>query len=195
MWENVVAFAVALLAAAYAIVCLVGIASIKQNAAGNRPSDATIHSTLAFNQHINNVEQAVFWVMYIAFFAWMMSLNSRFRAAGRGRVVRQLTAWKVWRVSIVVSLLLVIVLRSHDSTVTSASTALSEDHRQMGYLALRAAIGCLYVWVALSMRVAARSLYAPRPTAGIPAQPTGPIAEAGGTMTAPASYTDPTANA
>jgi hypothetical protein len=181
LWENLLSIVVAASAAAYAVVCAIHILTLQsflglanRLIADNPPSPTTLQSSLDLNRHLDLAVTILFWGMYLLFIGWMISLNSRFRDAGRGRVLRSLLAWKVWRIGVVISFVIVILLRTN--TTDSISGDITNIHHAMIYLGLRAIIGALYVWCVFGMRQAALSLRT------VPSQPTWPPADPATTL-------------
>jgi hypothetical protein len=163
-WENLLFGVVVLSAAGYAGCCAVRLYTLNalvhvmnQITAGNSPSDASVTSKINADNSAANAVQALFWAMYVFFIIWTIVLNSRFRAAGRAGALRKLPAWITWRVGVIVSILILVVVRSTGND-TTPSQVISDAHKEMLYIAVRMIIGGVYVWCAFSMHKAARSL-------------------------------------
>ncbi|HKD98402.1 MAG TPA: hypothetical protein VKB69_12545 [Micromonosporaceae bacterium] len=90
-------------------------------------------------------------VLFIAFYT---TLNRRLALMGSRGSLSRTPAFVTWRVGVVVSLVLSLFLNAtvNTSSLEALSSALDKD---MFYYALRAAIGCVYIWCAFSMRKAA----------------------------------------
>jgi len=177
-WENLLFGVVVLGAAAYAVCCAVRLYTLNalvhlmnQIIAGNNPSDASVTSKINSDNNAANAVQALFWAMYVFFIIWTIVLNSRFRAAGRAGALRKLPAWITWRVGVIVSIVILVVVRSNDTNATTPSAVISDAHKDMLYIAVRMIIGGVYVWCAFSMHKAARSLRAGVTTPPAPAYP------------------------
>lgn len=124
-----------------------------------------------------NVADKVRWVALVLllvllglFIAFYTTIGKRLGPPARVRLTRS-PAFITWRVGIVVSLLMSLFFNSAVDA-TSAASLESILNRDMLYYALRAAIGCVYIWCAFSMRNLAGQLAASTPPF-VPPQPGG----------------------
>ncbi len=118
----------------------------------------TLDAHITAMHTMSTLYQAAFWVMFIAFFGWQAILRSRLRALGRSFDRRSMTAWRVWRVGLIVSIIMIFVAQG--SAPTTPQAIASSYHRLMIYYAVRAVVGAAYLWVVYSVWRSAKNEFA-----------------------------------
>jgi hypothetical protein len=79
---------------------------------------------------------------------WLVRLRKRLEQRGHRAVVSKITAWRVWRVGFLASLVLTVFLRPASHPSTSLAAFASSERRAIAYLIVRAFVGLAYAWLA-----------------------------------------------
>ncbi|HZP54193.1 hypothetical protein [Actinocrinis sp.] len=160
------AIAMAILSAAYSVLCLVEIFALAHRASLanqiiNDPQSVTVDQADSADNMVSSlsvVALAVFIATLVVMAVWQRSLRGSLGPTGRYQAVLKESGYQVFRVVWLVSLGLAIFLRG-SGNIETPQDVVSHDHKFMLYYGLRAALGLVVVYFALRlMRVVQRNL-------------------------------------
>lgn len=159
VWNRLFSVAMAVLAALYAIICAVRVYLLHADAAmvakiaeaPHSVSRASADSLAHMEKFFDDAYQGLFWSLYLVSVVWFVVLFVKFRAAGKGRVMSRTLAWQVWAAGLLVALVISFFTKATPDD-SPAADYVSNDHAGMVFMAIRAVVGVLYVWVAIRMR-------------------------------------------
>jgi hypothetical protein len=159
MWNTFFAVSLATLASVYALASLVKAYLLDADAATltkimNDPASVTIeqiHTLANLERQTDTPYLTLLYLTFIAYVVWMLTLNSRLKALGRRDALRGLTAIRMWQAGVAISFVTLWLARS-PAPGSPPSDFVAADHRAMVYMLIRAAVGALCVWVAISLR-------------------------------------------
>jgi hypothetical protein len=160
-WNTIFAISLAILASVYAVASLVKAYLFMDEADTlttvlNDPHAMTMQElrSLGDLQRSTGLHYvALLYVTVIAFTVWMLVLRSQLKTSGRVHVMRGIWAMRMWHVGVVISLI-TLWMASPSSAGSTLPDYIAADHRYTLYMLIRAVIGGLSVWLAISLRAA-----------------------------------------
>ena len=158
--------AVMALAGVYVVLCLVEIFALNNRVSvANRLLSDPTSVTVDQANSADNLVSGLSLVALIAFLAviivlavWQRSLRSALSPTGRYQQVMKESRYQLFRIVWLVSILLAVVLRGNGNLDTPQDVV-SHDHQYMAYYGIRAALGCLLVFLALRLKRASDNVF------------------------------------
>ena len=174
-------FAALLVAASigYSVLCVVALAAVgslrsisAQVLAGQHPDLLTVQARLRAVSNTANAVNGLWLVLFILFVAWLVSVNRRYAAAGQPLRIGRAARYALFAGGVVS-----IILTAYAFRFTGMRTV-ADVHRvatiDMTFLAVRAAVGIVYAWCAVSLLAARRRREPPAPASASAPAPAGP---------------------